>query len=532
MKMTKSDKTPRPEDEDGIHQNEHSEETPDEKIAKKKIDSTSEYKMKRAEVSMFTKSKITDPSFYGWPLVPPELLDAPKQIEIPLDFFSEGLALWIKQIAKARGTSEAFIAAALLAAMGVLIGNARVGLTSSGWPVPPHLYFLLVGDPASGKSPALSAVTGLVEKLEAELRASQGRRGQSGVPDADRQKMLRLAETLGTPLQDPHDNESAGPKAQLICGNMSIAGFEGLAMDHPRGMLMKFDEIAELFGAKGTETRKLLLSVYDSDAHRRTVDGKNIYIRRPLFGVVGNIQPDVLERIIVKDLIDGFLPRFLAVTSGASPAAELSVAVDDDTVMQTLRGLYSLDLEMSDDAPVPQALRFTDEATELLARASHSGRERQENEPELISKILGKSGATVGRLSLVKTLADAAARGEDEPTSIEADAVRESTRFFEDFLLPMSRAAYEPALCAPIVRQARAQVALLRVMNKSRVSKHEILKQVGQKLGSSDKLNPVLAYLEYEGVLRYVPPKPPGPKGGRPSPSYEVNPRIFRRNGR
>lgn len=480
---------------------------------------------------MFTKSKITDPSFYGWPEVPAELLDAPKQIETPLEFFSDGSALWIKQKAEASGTSEAFIAAVLLAVMGVLIGNTRVGLTPSGWRVPPHLFVLLVGEPASGKSPALSAVIDLVEKVEAELRASQGSREQSGAPDADRLRMLRLGETMGMPLEDPYD-ESAGPEAQLICGDMTIPGFEQLAMDQPRGMLISLDEIAEMLGVKGIPLQKLLLSVYDSKPYQRTVNRKKIYIPRPLFGVVGNIQPDVLERKMLKMEDDGFMARFLAVKCDASPAAELSVVVDDDKVMQILRGLCSLNLEMSDGAPVPKALPFTAEATELLVRASRSGRERQENESELIARMLGKSSGTIGRLSLIKTLADAAARGEEEPTCIEADAVRASTRLYERFLLPMSRLSFEPASRAPIVRQARAQVALLRAMNKSRVTRREILKQGGQKLGTSEKLNPILVYLEYEGVLRDVPPEPRGPKGGRPSRSYEVNPRIFRRNGR
>jgi len=102
--MTKPENTPRSKTEEGTGKNEGANQSQDEKYAKKKIDSISKYKMKPGEVSMFKRSKITDPAFHGWPEVPPELLNTVKQIDAPLDFLPDGLAHWVKQTAKAKGT--------------------------------------------------------------------------------------------------------------------------------------------------------------------------------------------------------------------------------------------------------------------------------------------------------------------------------------------------------------------------------------------------------------------------------------------
>ena len=64
-----------------------------------------------------------------------------------------------------------YVAAGLLASAASLIGNARWVAPWDGWREPANLWIALVGNPSSGKSPALDAALDLLRILEGELAA-------------------------------------------------------------------------------------------------------------------------------------------------------------------------------------------------------------------------------------------------------------------------------------------------------------------------------------------------------------------------
>ena len=70
--------------------------------------------------------------------------------------------------AKAKGTATDYVWLALLVTAGEAIGNSR-WVTWAGWSEPPAVRAMPVGDPSSGKSPALDAVLDPVREIERDL---------------------------------------------------------------------------------------------------------------------------------------------------------------------------------------------------------------------------------------------------------------------------------------------------------------------------------------------------------------------------
>ena len=78
------------------------------------------------------------------------LLSPPR---FPLEVFGTYWAKWTVEQAEAKSCPPDYIAAGLIAGAGALIGNARWGSPWPGWEEPPILWFNVIGNPSSGKSP-------------------------------------------------------------------------------------------------------------------------------------------------------------------------------------------------------------------------------------------------------------------------------------------------------------------------------------------------------------------------------------------
>jgi 5S rRNA maturation endonuclease (ribonuclease M5) len=93
------------------------------------------------------------------------LISPPK---LPLEVFGTYWATWIVEQAEAKSCPPDYIAAALIAGAGALVGNARWGSPWPGWEEPPILWLNVVGYPSSGKSPGLDAIRDLLGAIEAD----------------------------------------------------------------------------------------------------------------------------------------------------------------------------------------------------------------------------------------------------------------------------------------------------------------------------------------------------------------------------
>jgi len=89
---------------------------------------------------------------------------------LPIAVFGSAWASWIETTAAAAACPADYVAAALLASVSALIGNARWAQATPGWSEPPHLWICSVGDSGTGKSPGTdSLMRDVLPKLEAKM---------------------------------------------------------------------------------------------------------------------------------------------------------------------------------------------------------------------------------------------------------------------------------------------------------------------------------------------------------------------------
>ena len=102
-----------------------------------------------------------------------------------------GWMQWALEAAEAAGCPVDYVALALLAAAGALIGNGRWGQPWPGWAEPPALFTGLIGRPSSGKSPGLDVVTNLLSRLESGRNDDWGERRRAHKRDCAAAKERR-----------------------------------------------------------------------------------------------------------------------------------------------------------------------------------------------------------------------------------------------------------------------------------------------------------------------------------------------------
>lgn len=110
----------------------------------------------------------------SWPepdmsLIKPERPPAPVLSEDDFDRVYGPWASWIKDAADVKNAPVDYVGGALLAAASAVLGNSRWPQPWAGWKEPPVLWVMCVGDPSSGKSPALDAVLDPIKEIERSL---------------------------------------------------------------------------------------------------------------------------------------------------------------------------------------------------------------------------------------------------------------------------------------------------------------------------------------------------------------------------
>lgn len=478
-----------------------------------------------------------DPSS-DWREINLDLMRTIPDVVFPLHLFPAPVAEWIAGTARAAGVPMGFVAMVFLASVAAAIGNAREANPLPGWFEAIFLWVVLVGDPSSGKSPALGgslAVYRAVEALERGAhRAAFGASGATGPAKAGalRERLRRAAEAQGLEhpdLQGP-DVGPVPPVPQLICGVTTLPGLEELALANPKGLLIVLDEITRFLEQKG-DFRSVLLSLYNAEPHRRTTAKGDIDLAHLGAGFVGGIQPGKLDPMLHAMSADGLGGRLLLALGEGGPVERVSEEVDPSAMVAALFRLRDLEMDVDDSGVLhPRVVPFTIAAGDLIHARRVAAREMQDSEHGNLCAFTGKSPGTVVRLSLIMTFLKAAVAGDPMPDEVDAEAVERAGALFDGFLLPMARAAFASETLAPVVREARDLVAVLRRRGDHYISNRDLLRSPGHKLRTVAQLAPVTAVLIDEGILRLVDGDP---TLGRPSPGFDVNPRLWatRRTG-
>src|SRR5680860_651762 len=111
-----------------------------------------------------------------WPepdtsIIKPERPPAPEMPASEFDTVFGPWADWLRSAAEVKGAPVDFVALALLSTASAIVGNTRWAVPWDGWKEPPIIWGMLIGDPSSGKSPALDAILDPIKEIDNALSA-------------------------------------------------------------------------------------------------------------------------------------------------------------------------------------------------------------------------------------------------------------------------------------------------------------------------------------------------------------------------
>lgn len=265
---------------------------------------------------------------------------------VPYEALPEQMAAFIKEQSIIRGCPPDYILVSLLARMGcVFAGKILVALTrNSGWHASPNFFWLMVGEPSSGKSNALGATNKPIQTFEAlarELYKKEYRSYKADLDSLDRQlnsvkkaeeseikkvncdyqKLATLKERIGELQQKIYNLEDTKPRLKHYTINkLTIEKLILILEENPDGVLLELDELSSLFVRlskdENSEERGLYLSGYNGTTpySYKTIGRGDVLIPNVILSILGGIQPKKLKRFIHEAMNgyqdDGLLQRF------------------------------------------------------------------------------------------------------------------------------------------------------------------------------------------------------------------------------
>jgi putative DNA primase/helicase len=391
---------------------------------------------------------------------------------------------------------------------------------------------MLVGNPSSGKSPALSAARRVLQCIEKLLRRQNEKalltyKGDKLAHNMAKHMRKTTPRSKLDSLPAVPDVPENPPHLQLVIGNATIESTAKALGANPRGLLSFHDELASLLlnlarYSNGSD-RPLYLEAWAAAPWiiNRMSYERPLEIPSASLSMIGGIQPEKLQEFLAKDPDDGLAARFLYAYPDPAPRIPLyQRAVPDDSAMSTamlrlwqIPTLPTLPLRLSID------LRDFDPHHERLhaLQAHQSG---------YLAGFVGKGNGTIIRLAGILTLLEWAT-GPSEippPSVVSKAALAGAAELWNDYLLPHARACLRPGQKPGSEQNLRRVLQYLRDHNITHIGRSDIREKVLGRTLPANEVTPILKELVRRGWLRQLPRPVNGP--GRPSDSWEVNPKL------
>jgi hypothetical protein len=468
--------------------------------------------------------------------------------EFPLALLGQFWGFWSKRRSAAASAPIDYVGCALLACAGAALANVRWPLAGADWSEPPILWCAEVGNPSSGKSPAIDQALAALSALEERLALGHDEERRTfetnkQIAEASREEWkdrVRAAVKNGdTPPALPAEAEvpTAPERPRVRVSDFSTERLAQLAAVLPRGLLAVRDELSrwlgsfDRYGGKGAD-RSFALESYGGRSYvvDRVKNPEPIRVRHLSIGVLGGVQPDKLG-LILDGPDDGLAARLLWTWPEQAPEFALDRRQDDDGEARAAFTRLA-DLHMGTDTagnPEPVRVRLTPEAESALEEFAREMQHRGEDASGPMAGALGKARGHCLRLSAVLTFlwwcGDRDAR---EPATVPVEAVTAAAVRLDACFLPMAERVLGDAAIPPADRAAMALARHLRRLGLETFNARTLRNSIGGTLREADAMKKACADLAEAGLIRSTSARP-GPQGGRPSSDWEVNPALHRR---
>ena len=467
----------------------------------------------------------------------------------PLEVFGPA-ADWVRDTAETKSAPVEYVAVSMLAVAASMIGAKRHASPWLGWYEPAIFWGGLIGPPSFGKSPSNEPHRNAVRRVEDVLNADWEAR------TAEYEKQLQLAEARKTQWEqeaaaaiskgiDPPEmpaeaREPAKPtRRRIVIGDATTEKVAHLLSENPAGLLCIRDELAgwhgafDKYGGSGSD-KAFWLEVYGGRAARydRMKYDDPVDIQFCAVSILGGIQPDRLNSMMMTDDDDGMLARFIFAWPDMVRSRRPTRFADEQPLVDALLRLAALDFDQDEDGSNrPRVVRLESiaadefqawwERTQWDAKMAATGR---------VQGAVGKLDGFALRLAmLLEYLTWAWRRGNTvEPEVISLASVRSSIALIEQWVRPTLARVFAEASLPQVHRDA---MTVARWLLKTRprptiINARELRRQAGFPGPKDVKL--LDAALEFLAEARWLKQETKPQEGpGRRRKDFDVNPRIY-----
>ena len=304
-------------------------------------------------------------------------------VEFPTLYLPSVIERYRQNLVEQNRTPGEFLAAGICAAFSAATGNSVVGRLGTRRFIPASLYMLMIGNPGSGKSPALT------HALE-PIRREQTARERAARERAETPVCLTRVLPDGEVLDEGDGNETAEVVAELVPAipphvryvyltDATIPAVQYALAGNQRGLVMVADEALSLFKGSGRGgDRAIWLQIWNAEnltIARRCGKPPVVTIPRSFVTLVAGVQPDLFPRLRNPDGDDGLLDRFLLLGDGGNGWPEYSFGNIDPGIAAEYHGVIDLMVSHRDDGAlndsVCPAVLDIDEACSRRFEALH-----------------------------------------------------------------------------------------------------------------------------------------------------------------
>lgn len=502
-----------------------------------------------------------------WPAPDMRLLsggegDAPS---LPLQLLGANLGGEIAALAEAKSAPVDYVAGGVLAIGAALIGNARWIEAWSGWREPCALWIGCVGGPSSSKSPGLDPSLACAREIECESaeafetiirRWETDREAAKLAEESWRDDVRAAREAKSPPPAKPKSAmEPIKPaRPRVVVGDTTSEELGAILSGNPKGLCLFRDELSGFITGLGR---------YGNDADRAffieafggrsfTIDRRKfaepIIIPRLTLSILGGIQPDRMNSLLIAGDNDGFASRFAFVWPDPSPPVRPAAGYGLANLRRAFSRLHSLQMA---DAPLitvnnggdaslserdPGATMLSPVITPLSREAQDAHEasikklyERTKEACGLYASHLGKGRGLALRLAGVLEFLDWAfgPEGAPEPAVISLAATERAWALCEEYFEPMALRVYGDAAISKTERDAAAIVKRIYERKELTINAR-VIRQSWRIPGLREaaKVDAALAFLVEAGWVREAASRQGGSPGRR-AKNYEVNPDVF-----
>lgn len=463
----------------------------------------------------------------------------------PLELLPIGLQSWVKLSAGAKGCSVDFIAHALLITAAGMIGNARRASPWQDWDEPTILWGALVGLPSTGKSPAVDTVVEPIRTLEAEgaekykesLREHEGQCAAAKCHEENWQNAVKDAVKAGKPPPaKPADAimPEQPPRPRLVITDATSEKAAYLLSKTPKGLLLYRDELSGLLEnleRRGGSDRSFYLEAHGGRSYPvdRVKHPEPIIIPSLAISIIGGIQPDKLNTLLMKGDDDGLAARFLYTWPEAIVFQRPTSFADSAVLQRVFRRLNTLQLTKDRSGkPISIIIHFEEKAASVLEEWRREQPEKEAGTSGLLRSHIGKMPGLALRLSSTLCHLEWALSEEcqPEPGMIAERHILSAIGLLDGYYLPMAQRCFGDA---SLPQDQRDAVMVARWIIKEKlemINAYALSRAAGSPLRDKKRLAEALSALEEACWIRSAPARD-GMNRGKQRQDYQVNPALW-----